>query len=392
MVFLFLALLPEWIWSDRTPSPPTLPRSLPSPLPELIISAAFWSLSHHLRVPLYNLACLVCPRRFNTVLFNLLYVLLSQLLRLAAMATLRVRHEMSFPRPNWHDNAFYTVWWLALGWGLAEAATSITQGYQQLALYRNVMVPEERVREILAQSKAQAQWGTGSVAGSINGSREYMPLSPRNEHAPAMGAAGASAGASASAGEAGSANGSSRRRKDPISLEEAIRLAVDQDVEQLIHLQEREELEEVYGVPVVVSVLVRVLIACVWERKADWAASFPSDPGDVCFPRAQYIPVFVPCLQRVDSFLFSMGFTLVLAWAYLLSPLSFPPGYEPPAIYSGRPLAVAFPLVVVVHVFLSLLHSPPVLPRIGVHTAAYVGLLVGLGGFFIGLGLWGALS
>ena len=112
----------------------------------------------------------------------------------------------------------------------------------------------------------------------------------------------------------------------------------------------------------------------------------------MCFPRAQYIPVFVPCLQRVDSFLFSMGFTLVLAWAYLLSPLSFPPGYEPPVIYSGRPLAVAFPLVVVVHVFLSLLHSPPVLPRIGVHTAAYVGLLVGLGAFFTGLGLWDALS
>ena len=41
-----------------------------------------------------------------------------------------------------------------------------------------------------------------------------------------------------------------------MSLEEAIRLAVDQDVEQLIHLQEREELEEVYGIPVIVSVFV----------------------------------------------------------------------------------------------------------------------------------------
>lgn len=106
----------------------------------------------------------------------------------------------------------------------------------------------------------------------------------------------------------------------------------------------------------------------------------------------QYIPVFVPCLQRVDSFLFSLGFTLVLAWAYLLSPLSFPQGQDVPAMYSNRPLQITFPLVVVVHVFLSVLHSPPVLPRIGVHTTAYVGLLVGLGGFFTGLGLWGALS
>ena len=79
-----------------------------------------------------------------------------------------------------------------------------------------------------------------------------------------------------------------------------------------------------------------------------------------------------------------------LAWAFLLSPLSFPPGSEPAPIYSNRPLAITFPLVVLVHVFLSLLHSPLVLPRIGVHTAAYVGLLVGLGGFFTSLGLWGA--
>lgn len=108
---------------------------------------------------------------------------------------------------------------------------------------------------------------------------------------------------------------------------------------------------------------------------------------------AQYIPVFVRCLQRIDAFLFSLGFTLILAWAYLLSPLSFPAGYEPPTgIYSNHPLAITFPLVVVVHLFLSLLHSPLILPRIGVHTTAYVGLLVGLGGFFMGLGLWGALS
>lgn len=103
--------------------------------------------------------------------------------------------------------------------------------------------------------------------------------------------------------------------------------------------------------------------------------------------------MFVPCLQRIDSFLFSLGFTLVLAWAYLRSPLSFPIGIDPlPSIYSNRALGIAFPVVVLAHLFLSLLHSPAVLPRIGVHTTAYVGLLVGLGGFFTGLGLWGALS
>ncbi|RPD63350.1 hypothetical protein L227DRAFT_584495 [Lentinus tigrinus ALCF2SS1-6] len=357
VVFLFLANLPRLVWPIQHPDSPTLPRSFPSPLPELLLSAAFWSLTHLLRVPLYNLASTLCPRVFDTILFNALYVLLSQLLRLAALAALRVRHEMAYPRPTWRDGAFRTVWWLALGWGLAEAATSIAQGYEQLALYRNVMVPVERVREILAQT----QWGTGSVAGSGNGSREYMPLSPRSEGAdPAANATAQTQNANANGSADANGSGSpSKRRKEPVSLEEALRMAVDQDVEQLIHLQEREELEEVYGLPVV------------------------------------YIPVFVPCLLRIDSFLFSLGFTLILAWAYLLSPLSFPPSSPDsplPPIYSNHPLAVMFPLMCVAHLFLSLLHSPPILPKVGVHTAAYVGLLVGLGMFFTGLGLWRALS
>ncbi|KAJ8474856.1 hypothetical protein ONZ51_g6951 [Trametes cubensis] len=212
------------------------------------------------------------------------------------------------------------------------------------------MVPVERVRAILEASRAG-----GSASTSANGSREYMPLSPRSEQAPGGGESAAEAQQANGGANGAAANakpGRRAQRREPISVEDAVRMAVDQDVEQLIHLQEREELEEVYGMPVI------------------------------------YIPVFVPCLQRIDSFLFSLGYTLILAWAYLRSPLSFPPEYEPPGppgMYSSRALVLAFPLVVLVHVCLSVLHSPPVLPRIGVHTTAYVGLLVGLGGFFTGL-------
>ena len=109
----------------------------------------------------------------------------------AALGTLRVRHEMAYPRPTWRDGAFRAVWWLALGWGFAEAAVSIAQGYEQLALYRNVMVPVERVKAILAQSR---QWGTSSVTFSNNASREYMPLSPRTEHGPSPQADGYGSG------------------------------------------------------------------------------------------------------------------------------------------------------------------------------------------------------
>ncbi|TBU42703.1 hypothetical protein BD309DRAFT_962366 [Dichomitus squalens] len=360
LVFLALALAPTWLWPVRWPSPPSFPRSFPSPLPEFTLAAALWSLSHLLRTPLWTLSA-PCPRPLDTLLFNLLHVLLSNVLRLAAFATLRVRHDMAYPRPTWRDGAFRTVWWTALGWAAAEAAASVAQGYAQLALYRNVMVPVERVQAILA--RARGWGGEGGVALSNDASREYMPLSPRSAHGPSPpGDADANANGHGSgkgiADEANGGEGRGPRRAGPtpMSLEEAIRLAVDQDVEQLIHLQEREELEEVYGVPVI------------------------------------YIPVFVPCLQRIDSFLFSLGFTLILAWAYLLSPLSFPPGADTAPIYSNHALAIAFPVVVVVHLFLSLLHSPPILPRIGVHTTAYVGLLVGLGGFFAGLGLWGVLS
>lgn len=51
-----------------------------------------------------------------------------------------------------------------------------------------------------------------------------------------------------------------------------------------------------------------------------------------------------------------------------------------------------FPIVIVLHLVLSLLHTPLLLPNLGLHCTSYVGLLVGLGCLFAGLGMWGALS
>ena len=264
LVFLFLAFCPTWFWPTRWPSPSTFPRSLPAPLPEFILATSFWSLAHLLRTPLWFVSSRVCPGTLDTILFNALYVALSTLLRLAALAALHVRHDMTYPHPTWRDGAFRTVWWVGLGWGFAEAAVSIAQGYQQLACYRTVMVPVERVKEILAQSRAQAQWGIGS--GSVNASREYMPLSPRGAESPAADGLGSGADGNGLGNASGARGERGRRPSDPnpnpMSLEEAVRLAVDQDVEQLLHLQEREELEEVYGVPVIVSVLLLAFRIC----------------------------------------------------------------------------------------------------------------------------------
>ncbi|OBZ74378.1 hypothetical protein A0H81_05511 [Grifola frondosa] len=316
LAFVFLALLPTWIWPVHQRDSSTYPRYFQSPLPELLVSAALWCLSHFLRVPLYTLFSALFTSPISAVLLSrTAHAFLTQFLRISALALLRVRHEMVYPLPTWHDTAFRTIWWLALGWALAEAAVGIAQGYEQLALYRNVMVPEERVHELLTTWKDSEQ-GSGSISR-----QDCVPLSPHN-----------------GTGVVEVVNGNGRsggRPLQPRRLDDAIRLAVDQDVEQLINLKEREELEEVYGLPVI------------------------------------YIPVFVSCLQRIDTFILSLGITLILSGAYLRSPVSFPTSTIPPPIYSNGPLFIAFPLVTLVHLALSLLYSPPVLPRIGVHTTAY---------------------
>ncbi|OCH92566.1 hypothetical protein OBBRIDRAFT_818261 [Obba rivulosa] len=347
LVFLGLAILHLLIWrKEYHGPPPSEPRYFPSPLPELLVSASFWSLSHLLRVPLFNLvSTLVLSPFFTPLLFNATYVLLSELLRLSTLPVLRVRHQMEFPLPTWQDPAFHTVWWLALGWALAEAVVGIAQGYEQIALYRGT-TSVDGTAEILGR------WREEDSGSSNNGSRirkdgrfstESLPLSPCNgpavdEPSPTL------------------LNGQSdRKARRAQLLEEAVRTAVERDLERLVNLKEREELEEIYGIPVV------------------------------------DIPVFVSCLQRIDSFILSLGLTLIVSAAYLRSALAFPNVNLLP-IYTNRAFAIAFPLVLLLRLFLALLHTPPILTRIGVHTTAYIGLLVGLGSVFAGLGLWGALS
>ncbi|KZT00281.1 uncharacterized protein LAESUDRAFT_732434 [Laetiporus sulphureus 93-53] len=335
LVLLLLALLPPLLWKHLESDPPLYTRSAPFPLPEVLTGAALWSLSHQLRLPLFSLASYLLPSSLaHTLLFNIVHVLLSTVLRLAALPVLRVRHEMQYPLPTWHDAAFARVWWVALGWALADVAVGTAQGYEQLALYRDVMVPEERVRELLLGRASGASESAGRKSRASPG--EVVALSPRP----------------AQDGENGMqkpANGHSE------SVEDALRLAVDKDLEELVRLKDREELEEIYGIA-------------------------PID-----------IPVFVSSLQRIDSLVLSLGLTLILAWAYLCSPLAFSDIGLPP-IYSHRAFAITFPLIYILLLFLALLHSPLVLPRIGVHTTAYIGLLLGLGSVFAGLGLWGALS
>ncbi|KAF7373642.1 hypothetical protein MSAN_00574800 [Mycena sanguinolenta] len=115
---------------------------------------------------------------------------------------------------------------------------------------------------------------------------------------------------------------------------------IDQDLEQLVALKAREELEDVFGLP-----LIR-------------------------------IPAFIPCLQRVNSLLLSIGLFLLLGAAQFSTSLRWA-------------LVV---LATAMHLLLAVLHAPIVLPRIGVQSAAYVGAVVSLGVFFTGLAVWDGVS
>ena len=98
--------------------------------------------------------------------------------------------------------------------------------------------------------------------------------------------------------------------------------------------------------------------------------------------------MFVTCLLRIASILLSLGFVLLLSAGFLalLGSEKNPPSRSQGTFWG------TFVAVCGINCGLSLLHTPVFLPRVGVHVVAYLGLLVGLGALFAGLGMWGALS
>ncbi|KAI0085518.1 hypothetical protein BDY19DRAFT_987002 [Irpex rosettiformis] len=331
VVLVFLAACPSLFWPTRAGVPQKNAPYFPFPIPQVVLSAALWSFGYLLRAPTYSVVSFVLQKLhpiFATLLFNAVYVFIYNILRLSSLPILRVREAMKYGYPSCHDGIFRTVWWLAFGWATIDVSVSIVQSYAQIDLYRSVMVPQERVADILAEGSETPQL--------LSASQEILPLSPRHE--------------SPKDGEDNSAI-------NPV--DEAIRLAVDQDLEQLVNLKEREDVEEIYGLPVI------------------------------------KIPVFVSCLQRTASILLSMGVTLTLFAAYLRSNLSKPISNSSTTdsmASNDRPFLITFPLILLLNLFLHLVHTPLILPRVGVHSAAYVSFLLGLGIFFTGLGMWGALS
>ncbi|KAG1856722.1 hypothetical protein F4604DRAFT_1206602 [Suillus subluteus] len=312
VIFTVLALLPDLAWPIAD-FPSSYPSSFPFPLPEILISSAFFSLAHLLRIPLFSLASFLLPSESASLASTFIHVLITNGLRLAALVVLQVRHTMDYPAPTCQDPAFRTVWWLSLNF--AEVLAAIVQGYEQLALYRDVMVPEGRETEFLERLKS----------GSLNESDPALenPHSPQQER---------------ETFENGLEDGEVR----------SVESRIDRGLEKLLVIKMRDELEEVYGVPVI------------------------------------KIPVFVSCLQRFNSIFLSIGLTsppqrsipplpTLSPPLRRIRPIVIPPCNSPtqrfPPLIRGFTHAILRQLIHPIHHNHPPRPSPPRKPRSAAHTS-----------------------
>ncbi|KIK09613.1 hypothetical protein K443DRAFT_82511 [Laccaria amethystina LaAM-08-1] len=246
LTLILLAFLPSLAFTSN----PSTPRYsyvpyLPFPLPEIIVSTALWSLSHILRDAFFLFAALLATPfgsyapPFTTILSTIFQTVFSVFLQQISIPLLLITLSPAFSHPTWEDPAFRRVWWVALGWAAAEGIAGIKQGYEAIALYRDVLVIARRVDDssgvprneqnariseitgLPSSSEQQYRIGLDTLALEEN-QGERRPLLPRNGTG-----------------------------KYPSSDE--LRLEVERDLDQLIAIRNREELEEVYGMPMIIS-------------------------------------------------------------------------------------------------------------------------------------------
>ena len=240
LVWLLTAFIPPLIWPTVAPTTPHVPY-FPTPLSELLLSVSLFALSHSLNPYLFALAGALFPHPLSaSIIGTTLHVLLRNALRVAAFPLLQLAVPDGAAMSSAH--AFRHLWWFALGWSFAEVAVGIVQGYETLALYRDVIVPEGRAREVAAAALL-----TGARVPKNGGATSPSPTRARDERL----------WESMSRGEGGAAVseviGSPVRQFPTTTNGMDIQLEVDKDFDELVAIKAREELEELYGFPAIVS-------------------------------------------------------------------------------------------------------------------------------------------
>ena len=284
---------------------------LPFPIPELLTTTALWSLTHLLRIPLYSLSfALSLPfpslsPALPIFLSTALHTIVATFIRLLALPILLIQHHMLFSYPTWHDPAFWRVWWVALGWAAAEGVVGIKQGYEGIALYRDVLVKVQGGGVKSIGKGVDVSGKGGQIYGAMEegirmGAREpgsgtgTGPGTERSENNSSANTITTTGGTSSQPVLApplhietqglheryvfpiGSSNGerelllegrtgtTSGNGNQQFELENALRMQVDRDLDQLMALKGREELEEVYGIPVIVRLAFFFTSSCVF--------------------------------------------------------------------------------------------------------------------------------
>ncbi|KAG8760830.1 hypothetical protein FRC12_009498 [Ceratobasidium sp. 428] len=222
-LFTGLVLLVTFAWAPGHNQPHS---NIPYPyLPHgraFLVGAAGWVVSYAFRAPIY--AAVTFGGRWaslgSVITATVCSVVAQESLRLGVLVLLGVRLHAWYGHPQWspypmpQDEAFRDVWWIALGWSTVEAGLSIFQGYEQLALYKDLFDARDRDEETWRNANTNAlQFDSRIVSRSAASSadddiKRAAILSP----------------------------------SDMASI-------IDEELIQSIQLRDREALELVFGVP-----------------------------------------------------------------------------------------------------------------------------------------------
>jgi hypothetical protein len=187
----------------------------------------------------------------TSALGTALHVILRNALRTAAFPMLALSTPGGYA--TFRAPEFRRVWWLALGWSLAEVTAGIAQEYEALALYRDVLVPEGEARELVAKVVAAVGMGSQKNGGSDGSSPRAAD--ERLRESLSRGEEGGSAAGSPVSGRQNqkSQQASSHSSWMSTASDAEIQIEVDNDFDTLVAVKARDELEELYGCPVIVS-------------------------------------------------------------------------------------------------------------------------------------------
>lgn len=254
LLLVLFAAIPSLIW----PMPQADALSPGRSILAIILTASLWTLSHALRIPTFKLvsAILILPNDYAAdlipFLHSIVFVTVQELLRLSCFAIFSTRWKTLYPPPGEgrvyvYDPAFREVWFLALGWALAEMCAGILQGYEQLSLYDEEFMIAEATGRYTSVFDAIRRDGDNihTIQESFEGTDTGLGLrtSPSVTNDSFRLSMPYSAMENEDLNKLSSGSGSSKQNQD-----------LEASITHLTNVKARDELEEVYGMAFIVSV------------------------------------------------------------------------------------------------------------------------------------------